>query len=293
MRYKLCILCLSVTVLTVQGRVVSIETPRGLLLFMAVFRGGIMKKGALVLSLVYLLAVAAGCERSRGELRLAASSSLTDVLNECVRLYETESTDVKIVPVYGSAGSLQRQIESGAPLDLFLSASVRNMDALEQQGLIYPESRRDIVRNRLVLIVPAGETQSVSFKDLASDAVSGIAIGEPGSVPAGYYAKQVLDTIEVYDAVYRKVVFAKNVRQVLYYVETGDVPAGIVYASDAAGNMKVRICAYADEGAHDRILYPGAVISDSKNREQALSFLQWLSGETARGIFLEYGFGAL
>jgi molybdate transport system substrate-binding protein len=192
---------------------------------------------------------------------------------------------------YGASGTLQLQIEQGAPVDVFLSAAPKQMDALAAKGLLLDGTRKDILRNEVVLVIPAKSTaQIASFQNLARPAVKQIALGEPVTVPAGFYAKQVLTSLGIYKAVNGKAVLAKDVRQVLTYVETGNVDAGIVYSTDALSSSKVKVVATAPENSHDPVIYPAAVIKDSKHPEAARAFLDYLSGSQARAIFQKYGF---
>jgi len=185
---------------------------------------------------------------------------------------------------------LQRQIEQGAPVDIFISASPKEMDSLESQGLLLPSTRKNLAKNSVVLIVPAGTSQISGFSDLVKSSVKSIAIGEPQTVPAGRYAQEVLMHLKLYDQLKPKVVLAKDVRQVLTYVETGNADAGIVYATDAKISKKVSLVATAPQDSHSPVLYPGAVLRNSANPAAAKTFLEFLAGDTARGIFEKFGF---
>lgn len=226
------------------------------------------------------------------ELLISAASSLTDALNECVVEYKKVEPSVTITCVYGSSGSLQAQIEQGAPVDLFISAAAKQMDALQAKDLLSGGTRKDILLNKVVLIVPNASSlpPTLSFADLALPSVGQVALGESASVPVGQYAAQVLAYLGILDAVTAKTVFAKNVRQVLSYVETGEVDAGVVYETDARISSKVRVTASAPEGSHSPIVYPAAVIEASAHKTEAETFLSWLASPTASGIFEQYGF---
>jgi molybdate transport system substrate-binding protein len=185
---------------------------------------------------------------------------------------------------------LQRQIEQGAPVDIFISASPKEMDSLQSQGLLLSNIRKDLVRNSVVLIVPAGSTAVYGFRDLTKAAVKTVAVGEPQTVPAGKYAQEVLTHLGMYDQLKPKLVLAKDVRQVLTYVETGNADAGIVYATDAKISKNVNVVATAPEDSHSPVVYPAAVIKNSKNPAGAKAFLEFLAGEKARAVFQKYGF---
>ncbi len=224
------------------------------------------------------------------ELTVSAAISLKDSLDEITQLYHAEAPDVVIRFNYGASGTLQRQVEQGAPVDIFVSASPNQMDALESAGLVLSGTRKDIVRNQIVLIVPKGRAGISSFVDLAEPAVKIIAIGEPQTVPAGKYAQEVLTHLGLYDQLKPKYVLAKDVRQVLTYVATGNADAGIVYITDARISDEVTVIATAAEDSHSPIIYPAAVLKASRNTAAAKSFLEFLSGPKARAVFQKFGF---
>lgn len=253
-----------------------------------------MRKGVLVLCAFMCAGVLwAGAAADEGgtTVRVGAAMSLSALVDECIARYEQQHPGTKIVAVYGSSGSIRRQVENGAPLDVFLSASMEHMDALQTRGLIYDESRVPVVTNSLVLIVPQDGAAALSFADLVQDSVARVAIGEPSTVPAGKYAVQILEHAGVLEPVLQKVVYAKNVRQVLYYVESGEADAGIVYRTEALGSEKARVVARAGGTMHDPVVYPGAVLQGCSDHDSAQAFLQWLTGGDAQVLFDKYGFG--
>lgn len=223
-------------------------------------------------------------------LTISVAVSLTDAMKAIAPLYQQENQGVKIDYNFASSGSLQRQIEQGAPVDVFISAASKQMDALQGKKLIIEETRKNILRNSIVSIVPLSSTDISDFQDLTSSSVKKISIGEPESVPAGRYAREVLISLRIYDRLKEKIVFAKDVRQVLAYVETGNVEAGLVYQTDAKISDKVKIVAIAPESSHAPVLYPVAVIEDSKNAEAAKEFVQFLLSDAAGKVFADYGF---
>jgi len=223
-------------------------------------------------------------------LTISVATSLTDAMKAIGPLYQQENQGVKIDYNFASSGSLQRQVEQGAPVDVFISAAAKQMDALQAKGLIISDTRQNILRNSIVAIVPLSSTAISDFQDLTSSRVNKISIGEPESVPAGRYAREVLIGLGMYDGLKGKIVFAKDVRQVLAYVETGNVEAGIVYQTDAKISDKVKIVAIAPSSSHAPVLYPVAVIKDSKNAEVAKEFVQFLLSDAAGEVFTEYGF---
>jgi molybdate transport system substrate-binding protein len=241
-----------------------------------------------------LLAFIAPVQAQNGkiELTVSAAISLKDALDEIKQLYEQANPGVTIATNYGASGTLQLQIEQGAPVDVFISAAPKQMDALASKSLLLEGTRKDLLRNEIVLIVPSDSTAKISsFQDLAGAEAKRVALGEPTAVPAGQYAKEVLTKLGIYDAVNAKAVLAKDVRQVLTYVETGNVDAGIVYKTDALSSKKVKIVATAPADSHAPVLYPVAVIKDSKNPGAAKQFEDFLAGPKGAEIFRKYGFG--
>ncbi|WP_371718442.1 molybdate ABC transporter substrate-binding protein [Anabaena sp. UHCC 0204] len=228
--------------------------------------------------------------KSNTNLLISAAASLKDVLEEIKPLYQQSKSNVNISYNFGSSGALQQQIEQGAPADMFISAAKRQVDALEQKGLLVAGTRNIIAKNRLVLIVPKNVVGVSSFYNLRDAKIKKIVIGEPRSVPAGQYAKQVLEKLKIWENVKPKLVFANNVRQVLASVETGNADAGLVYITDAKISNQVKIVVAADEKYHSPIIYPLAVVKRSKNIDAAKNFSQFLSSEQAKKVFKKYGF---
>jgi molybdate transport system substrate-binding protein len=224
------------------------------------------------------------------DLTVSAAVSLQDALNAIKPIYEEKKTEVGITYNFGSSGSLQQQIEQGAPVDIFISAAAKQMDALEAKNLLLPGTRRDLLRNKVVLIVPKDNRAIASFEDLGTDALTQIALGEPESVPAGQYAEEILTSLGILDAVKSKAVYGKDVRQVLNYVATGNVDAGIVYLSDAKASDDVEIVATAAEDSHSPVIYPIAVLQDSASSGAAKELEDFLFTPEAQTIFEEYGF---
>ena len=222
-------------------------------------------------------------------LTVAAAASLTDVAKEIQTVYSTENPNVTIAYTFAASGTLQQQIEEGAPVDLFISAGKSQMDALEEKGLIVTASRKNVVGNELVLV--AGKDSSLaSFDGLKDTAVKKIAIGTPESVPAGQYAKDTLTTMDMWEQLQPKFIQAKDVRSVLNYVETGEVDAGLVYRTDAATSDKVKIVATAPAGSSKPIIYPMAIIASSKQPQETQQFEDFLTGPKATQLFEKYGF---
>ncbi len=203
-----------------------------------------------------------------------------------------QNKNVTILSTFAAAGDLKVQIENGAPADLFFSPSSGHMDALEEQMLIEPGTRRDVVLNKLVLITPAeNELALTSFTDLLEERVGKIAMGDPEFVPSGAYGLQTLQLLNIsYIDLKPKLILASNVRQVLNYVESRSVDAGIVYATDALSSDSVKVIAEAPDAVNETIIFPAAVIATSGNVEEAKKYLEYLCGAEAGEVFEKYGY---
>lgn len=221
---------------------------------------------------------------------IAVAASLQDAMGQLGPVFEQSHPGVRLSFNFGGSGTLAQQIERGAPADVFLSAALKPMDELASQRLLWNNTRRDLLRNQVVLIAPAGNTELNSFGGLAASKVKLIALGEPGSVPAGDYGRQVLESMGLWQGLQGKLVLAENVRQVLTYVETGNADAGIVYATDVGQSRAARIAAVAPESSHAPVTYPVAVLKDSRNPGAAREFVAFLEGPQAGAAFRRLGF---
>ncbi|WP_416729414.1 molybdate ABC transporter substrate-binding protein [Fictibacillus sp. JL2B1089] len=228
-------------------------------------------------------------KESNVELTISAAASLQDVLNKIASNYEKEHPNVKITYNFGGSGALQQQISNGAPVDLFFSAAEDKFDQLIEEGLIEKERGRDLVGNELVLVVGKDSTRAINgFQDLPK--VKKMAIGTPETVPAGKYAVETLEHLNLLKKVEKKIVYAKDVRQVLTYVETGNVDAGIVYKTDAKNSPKVKVIAVANEDTHAPIIYPVGVLKDTPHKKEAERFYNYLQNDAALKTFVQLGF---
>jgi molybdate transport system substrate-binding protein len=240
-------------------------------------------------------ALGAAAQQS-SSITVSAAISLKDALDELGPIFQVQQhrknggSGTAVTFNYGGSGTLARQIEQGAPVDVFFSAAEKQMDELAAQELIATDTRRDLVGNALVLIAPAQSTALHSFQDLSNAAVKTIALGETSTVPAGMYARQTLEHLGLFASVEKKIVYAKDVRAVLTYVETGNADAGLVYQTDANTSPRVRVIAVAPADSHDPILYPAAVLRDAKDKAAARAFVEFLQGPDARAVFQKYGF---
>jgi molybdate transport system substrate-binding protein len=224
-------------------------------------------------------------------LNVSAAASLTDVLKEINNLYVKVNPHVTITPNFTSSGTLQTQIQNGAPVDVFLSAAASNMDTLQNQQLILNETRKNLLNNKIVLIVPLNSILSItSLKDLTNSNVKQIAIGDPKSVPAGAYAQQAFDQLGITDQLKPKCVLGASVRDVLTYVESGNVDAGIVYSTDVLTSIKVKVVASAPDDINALVVYPVAVIKASKIPDDAKEYINFLFSAQAKAVFEKYGF---
>lgn len=230
----------------------------------------------------------------RGQsISVAAAASLQNVGEQIASKYESDN-GIKIKFTYGSSGQLMTQINNGAPIDLFLSAAKKQVDELAQNGKGDAGSATVFAGNELVLVAPAkAEWSPGSFDDLTDPRLHRLAVGEPRTVPAGEYAAQTLDHLKLMGRLKGKLIFGQNVRQVLQYVEDGDVDAGVVYLTDAkqAGD-KVKVIARADASWHQPIEYWGIVIAASEHKTDAQKFLDDLKSDSAQKTLQAAGFTA-
>ncbi|MFT3784868.1 MAG: molybdate ABC transporter substrate-binding protein [Tepidisphaeraceae bacterium] len=224
-------------------------------------------------------------------IRVAAAISLKESLASIAKGFKSDTGD-DLEFTFGSSGQLQTQIQNGADVDVFISAANKQVDDLSKAKLVDDTTRRVVVMNSLVLIVPADAKEApTGFADLTNANVAKVAVGEPKSVPAGQYAAQVFKKLNLDAALSERLVYGTNVRQVLTYVEQGEVSAGVVYATDAkASGEKVKVVATADPSWHEPIVYPAVVLSASKHGEVAKKLLDYLSSEKARAAFVAAGF---
>jgi molybdate transport system substrate-binding protein len=223
------------------------------------------------------------------EITVFAAASLKEALVEIKAQFE-QSTNIKLVLNLASSGTLQKQIEEGAPADLFISAGKKQMDALENKSLIVKDSRIDLLKNSLVLIVSREYKDKVKTAADLTEVDAKISIGEPETVPAGQYARESLQHMNLWDSISAKLVFAKDVKQVLTYVEQGEAAAGIVYSSDAIVMKDGTIAQKLDESTHSPIMYPAAIVSASKEKNSAKAFCDYMMSAEGQKVFEEYGF---
>ena len=227
----------------------------------------------------------------KAEIFISAAASLTDAMNEIATMYNKTNPNVKITYSFGSSGALQSQIEEGAPADIFMSAAQKQMNELAKKDLILKESRKDLLVNKVVLITDKENKAGLKeFKDVTSDQIKLIALGEPKGVPVGQYSEEIFKSLGNLDAVKAKAIYGSDVRQVLTWVESGEAACGVVYATDAATTKNVKVIAQAPEGSHKPVIYPVAVLKSSKNAKVSQEFVDFLSTKEVAAVFEKYGF---
>lgn len=224
------------------------------------------------------------------ELVISAAASLQDALKEIESDFNDQHPNVTLTNNFGSSGALKQQIAQGAKADLFFSAAEEPFDELVQSGDIDQDHIKDAIQNELVLIVPKEGSSSLKTFNDVQHLQGKIALGTPESVPAGTYGKEIFTKLNIWDQVKKKAVYGKDVRQVLNYVETGNVEAGVVYKTDALVSKKVKIVAEANQDRHSPIIYPVGIVKETEHLDEANTFFQYLQSDTAATIFKKYGF---
>lgn len=246
----------------------------------------------LLLAIGFKVVMPAPANAQSRTLLVAAAASLQDALKELNPLFESANRGITVNYNFAASGPLQQQIEQGAPVDLFISAATRQMDALQQKNLILTNTRRNLLTNSLVLVVPRNSKLGLTnFRQLTNSNVKRISVGEPRSVPAGQYAEEVFKNLKILDQLRPKFVYGNSVRNVLSSVESGNADVGVVYATDAKISGQVRQVATAPRNLHSAIVYPMAVIAASRNQQAARTYAQFLTSQQAQNIFKKYGFG--
>ncbi len=242
-----------------------------------------------LLSCIFLLAASF---TQAADIKVSAAASLTDVISELSRTYEKANAGVVIKTSYAGSSTLAKQIENGAPADLFISADKDWADYLEKRGLLTSESRKNLLVNDLVLISPLNRAPTIQLQknfDLLSSFSGKLCTGEPAYVPVGKYAKQALTYYGWWEKIQPRLVGTEDVRTALAFVERGECALGIVYKTDALMSKKVQVVASFPAESHLPIVYPGGL---TKNANQdAKAFWQFLQSEQATQVFLRYGFG--
>ena len=252
--------------------------------------GRLIRFAASITTLLFFLFI--GCGGVGGdsrELLVFAATSLTDALTEIEQAYE-ESFGVDLLISYGGSQMLARQIESGAPADVFMSAGAGPVSLLENAGLVAPDSRRSLLVNRLVVVVRPGVVEPESLSDLSRTEYRKIALADPNLAPAGAYTRDALSSTGIWDAIQQKVVFGADVRVTLTYVETGNADVALVYATDAITTPELSVLDIVPEGSYTPIVYPAIAVSGSEDIEVAMEFIEYLRSKSSVDTFRRYGF---
>jgi molybdate transport system substrate-binding protein len=252
-----------------------------------------MKKTGIVYLLITLLYTGLSSFAVAGskEITVSAAMSLKNAFEEIGKRFES-NTKIACVFNFGASGDLLKQMAGGAPVDIFASASKKDMDEADRQGLTIAGTRADFALNSVVLIVPnRAKTDLKSFEGLNSAQIKKIALGNPKSVPAGRYAEDVFNFYNTLPLIKDKFIYTENVRQVLDYIARNEVDAGVVYATDAAARSKeVRIAATAPEESHAPVVYPIALVKGTKNEADAKAFIALVLSDEGRAVLKKYGF---
>lgn len=250
---------------------------------------------SVLMFLIFLLAPVFGYGVAAGEEEIVVfvAASLTDAVKEVKERFEARSgARVSLNP--GASGTLLHQIEAGAPADVFISASTKEVDALELDGLALPDTRRELLTNKLVVVASVGSGLEInSARDLAGREVKRIAIGEPESVPVGRYAREALRNLGLWDSLYPRLVSAPDVRAVLDYVERGVAKLGVVYKTDAMVSKRLEVVFELPEDSYTKIIYPAVVLKRSEGEKTARDFVNFLSSMEALEVFERFGFEVL
>jgi molybdate transport system substrate-binding protein len=225
------------------------------------------------------------------ELMVSAASSLKSVFTEIGKAFDAANNS-KTTFNFDASGTLQKQIEAGAPVDVFASAAQKQVKALIDEKLVDPASVKVFAGNEIMLVVPAGSKLGLaSFQDLTKAEVKKVAYGDPKVAPHGVAAEEILNKLGIFDQVKPKIIYAANVSQALEYISTGEVDAGIIFATEAkAGGDKITIVATSDPSWHSAIAYPVCVVADTKKGALAQAFVDYVAGPEGQAILQKYGF---
>ncbi|WP_058306168.1 molybdate ABC transporter substrate-binding protein [Gracilibacillus massiliensis] len=238
-----------------------------------------------IVSILLVGLLLTGCQSEEQEITISAAASLIDVLEEVIDLFEQEHPSIQVSVNLGGSGSLSQQIIQGAPVDVFLSASIDKFEQVRQEGLMDEEFIEPLMMNKLVWIQAKDTSPLKSIEQ-----INKLAIGTPETVPAGQYAKEAFTDSGIFTKLESKLVYTKDVRQVLQYVESENVDTGIVYQTDAKISDKVNINHELPLGEYDPIIYPVGILKNSQQKEAAKTFYQFLQTEEVIELFKQYGF---
>ena len=226
------------------------------------------------------------------DVNLAAAASLKNAFDEkLIPMFEQKYPGVKVTPTYASSGDLQTQIENGLEADVFMSAANKQMNALAEKGLVDNSTNLQFLENKVVLIVPANSSSNISSFDDLKNLSGNIAIGDPESVPAGQYAKEVLNNTGIWNDGESKLSLGTDVTAVLNQVAQGSAECGIVYATDGKSTNDVKVVCEAPESAlKTPVIYPVAALKNSTDDDATKAFMDILQTQEAKDVFVDYGF---
>ena len=251
-----------------------------------------MKKKFSLLALLCAALLIAVPAFAATELYVFAAASMTESMNQIAEMYKKVAPNVKIVYNFDSSGTLKTQIEQGAECDVFISAGQKQMNAINDK-FVMPDTRFDIVSNRVVLIVPKGQNPTTirSFGDVASDKVKLIALGN-SDVPVGQYSEEIFKNMGIWEKLKKenKITYASNVKEVLAQTAAAAVNCGVVYSTDAATSDAVEVISFAPKGTHKPIIYPAAIMKDTKHKAEAEAFVKYLKSDPCSAVFTKIGF---
>ena len=248
-----------------------------------------MRKSLSAIAVFFVFAWTQSSARAE-EIIVSAAASLTDVLKEISAGYQSKSKNT-VRFNFGPSSGLARQIKEGAPADIFFSADLAQMDALQKKNLIEPGTQKNLLSNQLVIIVPADSKLAMSSpKDLLKATVQKIALAEPSSVPVGVYTSKYLTDEGLWEQVKPKIIPVQDVRATLASVESGNVEAGFVYKTDAAISNKVKIAYEVPIEKGPKITYPVAIVKESKKKDAARDFMNFMLGPASKALFKKFGF---
>ena len=228
-------------------------------------------------------------KKYNNQLFISVPSSMYSAMKLIKDIYQRDNPNIDVIYNSGSSGALQQQVERGAPIDIFISASSKQMDFLLKKNLLIRESNKTFLKNKMVLVASKKSIQNIDLNTLTDGNFEKLALGEFRSVPAGQYAKEALTALKVYNKLESKFIFGKNVRQVLFYVESGNADLGIVYITDTKNSDAITL-ANIPYDLHSPITYQIAVVKSSQNISEAKKFINFLLTERAQNIFKDYGF---
>ena len=244
------------------------------------------------LALICAVVLAAAPAFAATELSVFAAASMRESMNQIAQMYQKVDPNVKIVYNFDSSGTLKTQIEQGAECDIFISAGQKQMNAINDK-FVMPGTRFNIVANKVVLIVPKGKnaTNIRSFGDVVTDKVKLIALGN-SDVPVGQYSEEIFKNMGIWDRLKseNKITFASNVKEVLAQTAAAAVNCGIVYSTDAATSNAVEVVASAPKDTHKPIVYPAAIMKNTKQKAAAEAFVKFLKGDACSDVFKKIGF---